>query len=336
MDAGYNVIGATLFFNFVDNENDPAGYTGDEAVENAREVCRMLGIQHHVIQSAKEFESAVLWPSWQEYKRGRTPSPCVLCNPLVKFKMILNFADSVGADFIATGHYAILKRGENPILKRGLYAKKDQTYFLFALTKEQLNRTLFPLGKMTKPEVRAIAKQLNLAIANRAESQDACFATSDGSFAEALRIRFNAPETSGRFILGDGTLKGAHRGIHNYTVGQRKGLGVALGKKAYVLGIDPVSSDIVLTTCEDDLKSKVLVAENISWTGGVVPSFPLRCMAQIRYKSPPAPAVVTGSSDNKLLVEFEMAQKAVTPGQAVVFYSGDIVLGGGWIKRAVG
>ncbi|MBN2804014.1 MAG: tRNA 2-thiouridine(34) synthase MnmA [Deltaproteobacteria bacterium] len=330
LKQGYDVVGITLTFNPIDGEDNLRWSCGGGAAENAGAVCDKLGIKHYVIDCAKEFEEAVLRPAWETYKKGRTPSPCIHCNARIKFRIVLDKAKELGADKMATGHYAIIEHGESPKLRRGTYARKDQTYFLFALTKEQLNFTMFPLGELQKPEVREIARDFGFENAERPESQDACFATEDGNFAEALRIRFNGDKIEGDIVTPSGELLGRHKGIYNYTVGQRKGLGIALGHKAYVSKIDSQKNSVTLTTDINELLSDSLIADNVRFTGDVVPRFPLRCKVQIRYRSRSVDCNVT-FNDDKLNIVFDEPQKAVSPGQAAVLYDGDRVLGGGWI-----
>ncbi len=324
---GLAVTGATIDFRL------HPGRTPD-AVDSARSVCDRLGIPHVVIAAADVFERDILRPAWDEIAAGRTPSPCVRCNPLVKFRLILELADRLGATFIATGHYALVEHGSPPLLRRGLHSPKDQTYFLCALDGHQLNRTLFPLGRLTKNEVRRLAEEMNLPVAQKKESQDACFADDSGESAETLRRRFNAQALPGDVLATDGTLLGRHGGIHRFTVGQRKGLGIALGRRAWVTRIDGQTGAVTLSTNEQDLFHRALRATGVRWTGGATPALPLRCQARIRYRSPAADAAVTADGDS-LIVTFDEPSQAITPGQAVVFYDGDRVLGGAWIDTAL-
>ncbi|MBN2717333.1 MAG: tRNA 2-thiouridine(34) synthase MnmA [Deltaproteobacteria bacterium] len=331
---GYNVVGVTLIFRPCDDNDNVSWCCGRGAQENARAVCQTLGIRHYAIDCAKEFEAAVLRPAWDSYRTGRTPSPCILCNADIKFKIIMERAKALGATKLATGHYAIVEHGERPTLRRGDYAPKDQTYFLFSLNRDQLNFTLFPLGKLKKSEVRELAREMGFVNAERKESQDACFVTADGNFQEALRQRFDAPLTEGQIVDPDGNVLGNHSGIHNYTIGQRKGLNIALGKRAFVSKIDAATQRVVLTTNESDLLTATVVASGVQWTGDVAPQLPLCCDAQIRYRSKPAAGTASIREDGKLLVVFNEPQKAVAPGQALVLYNGNQVLGGGWIESS--
>ncbi len=329
---GYDVAGITLVFKPAEDSEDTSWCSGNEALDNARAVCGSLGIEHYAVNCAKEFEDEVLRPSWETYKSGRTPSPCILCNSKIKFRIIMEKAKEHGAEKLATGHYAIIEHGAKPALRRGEYSHKDQTYFLFTLNKEQLNFTLFPLGKLRKPEVRDIAREMGFANAERKESQDACFISDDANFQEALRERFNAPRRPGNIIDPSGKILGSHIGIHNYTIGQRRGLKIAMGTRAFVLKIDAEKNEVILTTNEQDLFSNTVIAGDISWTGDVIPELPLRCEGQIRYRSRPSPGTASLLDDGRLQMIFDKPQRAVSPGQALVLFNGDRVLCGGWIE----
>jgi tRNA-specific 2-thiouridylase len=324
---GLAITGATIDFGLHPDRSA-------DAVDSARSVCHRLGIPHVVICAADVFTRDILRPAWDEIAVGRTPSPCVRCNPLVKFRLILELADRLDAAFIATGHYALVEHGNPPVLRRGLHSPKDQTYFLCALDAHQLNRTLFPLGGLTKNEVRRLAEEMNLPVAQKQDSQDACFSDDSGESAETLRRRFDAPARPGAVRATDGTILGRHGGIHRFTVGQRKGLGIALGQRAWVTRIDGQTGTVTLSADEQDLFHRALRATGVHWTGGALPELPLRCQARIRYRSPAADAAVTVDGDS-LMVTFDEPQRAITPGQAVVFYDGDRVLGGAWIDTAL-
>jgi tRNA-specific 2-thiouridylase len=280
--AGYDVVGATLRLKPCGEDDGEVSWCcGRGAEEQSRAVCGVLGIPHYVVDAAEAFEEAVLRPAWKEYDRGRTPSPCVLCNEKIKLKLLLDLARKLGADKVATGHYARVERHPEtgvPVLRRGVDRQKDQSYFLFTLTREQLGAALFPLGTRTKPEIRRIARSLGFPNAERAESQDACFAMKEESgFAEALRRRFGGVSRAGDIIDPTGEVIGAHGGIHRYTVGQRKGLGVALGRRAYVSRIDAEEGHVVLTDDPRHLESVTLTASPLIWTGEVPAALPMRC-----------------------------------------------------------
>jgi tRNA-specific 2-thiouridylase len=332
---GYHVIGVTLLFSACDDES-VNWCCGTPAQVEARAVAQQLGIPFYTIDCAKEFESRVLRPAWDEYARGRTPSPCVVCNRQIKFEMLRNLGKKLGVQKMASGHYARIERSnesERPLLLRGKDRSKDQSYFLYALSEEQLNSMIFPLGELEKTEVRKIAREMGLTNAERKESQDACFVYSKGSFAEGLRVKFGAPASSGVVVDSEGNSLGEHAGIHNYTIGQRKGLGIAVGRRAYVTHIDSERSRVVLSDAVKDLESRYLWASQIVWTSGKPEAFPVRCKVQIRYRHRPVDAVIESEKAGRVKLRFDTPEKAVAPGQAAVFYHGQTVLGGGWIEK---
>jgi tRNA-specific 2-thiouridylase len=325
VERGCEVIGVTL--RLLQGEE-----TAGDAVHEARAAADRLGIAHHVLDGRREFEELVLRRSWDEYARGRTPNPCVVCNARIKFGLLLDHARSLGATKIATGHYARLDA--TPTIRRGVDRRKDQSYFLWALDARQLAAVLFPLGELTKQQVRDRARSLGLPNAERAESQDACFVRDDQQFAEELRRHFGEPARSGVIVDEAGKVLGAHQGIHHFTIGQRRGLGVALGRPAWVAAIDAPDARVVLADDEHALLAHGLEAGGVVWHA--TPSNePTTCEVQIRYRHPPAAAVVEHTGGATVRVRFAQPVKAVTPGQAVVFYDGDRVLGGGWIERAL-
>ena len=336
-EQGYDVIGATLRLRPCDDSAEVSWCCSRGAEEQSRAVAGVLGIPHYVVEASEAFAAAVLEPSWAEYSRGRTPSPCILCNEKIKFQRLMDFGRKLGATRVATGHYArIRKVGDHLGLFRGAYRNKDQSYFLFSLTPAQLEATLFPLGELTKAEVREQARGMTFPNAERRESQDACFVNEDaGSFPEALRQRFGAAAKPGRVVDQSGGVLGDHDGIHHFTVGQRKGLGIATGKRAYVTRIEPDEARVVLSDDPDTLLSGSLLASGLVWTGGAKPSCPVRCEAQVRYRHRPAPGEAAVLPDGRLVFRFDTPQKAVAPGQAVVLYEGDRVLGGAWIDEGL-
>lgn len=328
---GYNVIGATLLFRPCDDDGQVSWCCGRGAEESARQVAQKLGFPHYVLDCAKEFEEEILRPAWKEYDRGRTPSPCILCNERIKFRLLLEFGKKLGATKVATGHYARVHLNGSNTLLRGKDPSKDQSYFLFTLSKEHLDAAIFPLGDYLKSEIRELARDMDLPCAERPESQDACFQHKEGGFSEALRQRFHGPRRTGEVVDSFGNLLGTHDGIHKYTVGQRKGLGIAMGRRAYVAGIEAARNRIVLTDDVEAIKSTQLFASSFFWTGGVKPNLPVACEGQIRYRHKSSPAKASITDDGRLRVIFENPQKAVAPGQAVVLYDGVRVIGGGWI-----
>ncbi|MCP4605511.1 MAG: tRNA 2-thiouridine(34) synthase MnmA [Proteobacteria bacterium] len=334
VQQGYKVIGATLLFRPCDDDGSVSWCCGRGAEEQARAVAEKLGISHYVVDCAKEFENSVLRPAWNEYDRGRTPNPCVICNQSIKFKLLGELAKKLNITKVATGHYSRIEDDTSsgtPMLLRGKDTSKDQSYFLFSLSKQQMKSALFPLGELSKTEVRRIAAEMGFPNANRPESQDACLGLEDGGFAEGLRKMFRASTRPGHIVDKRGNELGEHAGIHQFTVGQRKGLGIAMGCRAYVANIDTDRSQVTLSPDIEDLTSDSLTASNVTWTGGVHPELPLCVKAQIRYRHLATEATIDFEDRDRVVVHFDKPQRAVAPGQAVVFYKGDRVLGGGWI-----
>jgi len=335
---GFDVVGVTLQL-WDANADLPADSCGGQgAVDSARAVAATLGIDHELVDGSAGFTEQVLRPAWEDYAGGLTPNPCLVCNRVIKFASLCRRADQLGVRWIATGHHARLEAGsavDGPVrLRRGHDRNKDQSYFLALLAPEQLARVRFPVGDLTKADVRAHARDLGLPSAERAESQDACFTGGKGGFAEALRVHFDAPDDPGTFVDPDGKALGEHRGIHHFTIGQRKGLNIALGHRAYVSAIRADTREVVVTDVADDLLAGSLNARDMRWAGAP-PSRSFDCHAQIRYRSPAVPARVDitaeATADATARIIFEAPQRAVTPGQAVVLYEGDHVLGAGWI-----
>ena len=332
--AGYNVIGATLRLRPCGDEDNAKWCCSRGAEEQSRAVAGVLEIPHYVLDASDVFETEILRPAWEEYDNGRTPSPCIRCNDRIKFKLLMDLGKKLGATHVATGHYARVEQTEaGPRLFRGKDPTKDQSYFLFSLPVEYLRAALFPLGDLQKTEVRKSARGYKFPNAERKDSQDACFSYGEEGFAEALRIRFNAVSRPGAVMNMRGERVGNHQGIHLYTVGQRKGLRIAVGKRAYVSRIDADKDRIYLTDNPTDLACKALYASGVTWTGGVPPALPLRCEAQIRYRRRPARVEVALTDTGELKLTFDVPESAAAPGQAVVLYDGDRVLGGGWIDR---
>ncbi len=331
LEQGYDVQGVTLRLGA-----DPSTSCCDlGSLDSARAVAAHLGIPHHVWDAGPRFEERVLRPAWEDYARGRTPNPCIQCNHEVKFALLLERAAEHDAHAFATGHYARVEReaGGGLRLRRGADPRKDQTYFLYRMTADQLSRCRFPLGALTKPEVRAQAERLALPCADRPESQDACLVAAEGGFAEALRLRFGAPARDGEIRDPQGRVLGAHPGVHRFTLGQRRGTGVATGQRAYVSAIDAGQGVVTLTTDSADLLSTSLQASDLSWLPGARPEAPCQIAVQVRYRSPAVPARLEHLHDTTAVIRFETPQRAVTPGQAAVIYQGDRCLGGGPIRR---
>lgn len=292
--------------------------------------CRMLGIELIEHDCSAEFYDRVLYASAMEYACGRTPNPCCSCNKVLKFAELLRAADMAGINKVFTGHYVRLSC-ENGIyrLTKGIDLTKDQSYFLYRLTQNELSRVGFPLGSLTKCEVRQIAAEAQLPCAVRKDSQDACFQIPGECCGETLRRRCGLPVKKGRFIH-QGKVVGRHEGIHRYTLGQRQGLNVALGVPAYIKSISADSGNIELTTCQDELLTGSFTVKNISWQSGQMPETDLT--VRVRYRSPGVACRLEKLADNRWRVYTAEPQRAVTPGQAAVFYHGDILAGGGEIE----
>jgi tRNA-specific 2-thiouridylase len=310
-------------------------------VYDARRVAEHLNIPYYVVNQQERFERDVVRPFVAEYLAGRTPIPCSLCNNHLKFDQLLQTARSIGAGRIATGHYAVNEydagrdsgRGRW-ILKRAADPAKDQTYFLFGLTQEQLARTLFPLGRLTKPEVREVARLHGLALAEKPDSQEICFIPG-GDYKQFLTAYLEEqgerlPETAGELVASSGEVLGRHEGIFNFTVGQRKGLGVSSPSPLYVLQIDPVSHRVTVGA-DEELATRTLRARGLNWISIPGLTAPMRVRAKIRHRHEPAWAMLEPAGKDEVLATFDEPQRAVTPGQSAVFYDGDEVVGGGWI-----
>ena len=342
---GHNVIGLTMQ---LWNQRRLAGHEGmPESVQgrccslddvyDARRVAQHLGIPYYVVNHEDRFERDVVRPFVAEYLSGRTPIPCSLCNNHLKFDQLLIVAQQIGAERVATGHYARVEydgdRGRWLLIRPSDLAK-DQTYFLFGLTQEQLSRTLFPLGGMTKPEVRELARQHGLALAEKPDSQEICFVPGGDykRFIDAyLADQGEAlPDTAGELVTTTGEVIGEHGGIHNFTVGQRKGLGVATGSPLYVIQISGADKQVIVGG-QEHLYSQTLRARRVNLIALDDLRQPMRVSVKIRHRHEPAPAVIEKTADDEILATFDQPQRAITPGQAAVFYDGNVVVGGGWI-----
>lgn len=308
-------------------------------VYDARRVAEHLNFPFYVINFQSQFEAMVVNPFVAEYLAGRTPIPCTLCNNHVKFDHLLATARQIGAELLATGHYARIEPDPASgrfLLRRAVDASKDQTYFLFGLTQEQLRRTVFPLGALTKREVRELASRLQLPVASKPESQEICFVPSGDTarFVESYRKEQGMipADAGGELVSADGRTLGRHRGVHHFTVGQRKGLGIAAGTPLYVLSLDAATKRVVVGP-ETALYAKSAQVRGVNWIAFAQPPASLRATVKIRHQHIPAPATVRVAEDG-VRVEFDEPQRAITPGQAAVFYQDDLVLGGGWITNA--
>ena len=302
---------------------------------DARMVADALGIPFYVANYQDEFQRRVIDYFVEEYQRGRTPNPCVACNNHLKFDILLKRSLALGARYLATGHFVrVDQRGEQPRLLAGKDEGKDQSYFLFGIPREALGRLMFPLGELTKPQVRELARGLGLETADKPESQEICF-VQGASYKDFVAERLKQRQiVRGLIRHTDGTVLGEHDGIHEFTVGQRRGLGLSWHEPLYVQSIRPEDGTVVVGP-KQDLMSRALIAQRCNWLSFERPPGPLHCQVKIRYRSRPVPALVTvGQDASTAFVEFEQAQRAVTPGQAAVFYRDDEVLGGGWIEEA--
>lgn len=336
-EQGFDVIGVTLRLRSCgDTDSQQKSCCGPDAAGMAGSVAAQLGIRHYVVDCRERFEREVLRPCWEAFEAGATPNPCVRCNADVRFDELLAIGRKLGADLVATGHYARLEFDAlgRPLLLRGVDPNKDQTYFLHALAPQTLRHMRFPLGGMTKPEVRALAQAKGLVNAERAESQDVCFAGPEGHFAEFLRRQFHGRATPGVFVDEAGRVLGRHAGIHQFTIGQRRGLGFATGERVKIIAIDPGTGTITVSDRAEAACSETCRAEAFGWHRGPLAAGD-RAMAQVRYRQKAVAAVIEAiSGDGRALqVRFAEPVFGVTPGQALVLYDGDAVLGGGIIAR---
>ena len=331
---GRRVVGVTLQLLPCDERPLGGGCCSLESASQARAVADQLGIEHLVLDARREFEASVLRPSWDEYAVGRTPNPCVLCNRFLKWGVLFDRARQLGATRLATGHYARIGASSagRPSVLRGLDPNKDQSYYLFSLEAEQIAATILPLGTMTKVEVRQRARELGLPTAERPESQDACFETSEDGFAESLRQRFDAVAKPGAIVDGQGHELGRHPGLHRFTIGQRHGLGICGGGRSFVSALRPETSQVVVTRDERDLLSRTVRVR----LAGARDALPSRAQVQIRSRHAAVSAELAMDHDLAMaLGSFDEPQRAVTPGQAAVFYDKERVVGGGFIHQEI-
>jgi len=342
---GHNIIGLTMQLwnqrRLAGREGMPEAVHGRccslDDVYDARRVAQQIGIPYYVVNHEERFERDVVRPFVEEYLSGRTPIPCSLCNNHLKFDQLLIVARQIGAERVATGHYARVGFDEARgrwLLKRPADQGKDQTYFLFGLTQEQLARTLFPLGEMTKPQVRELAHQHGLGIAEKPDSQEICFVPGGDykRFIDAYLAEQGErlPDAAGELVTTDGAVIGEHGGIHNFTVGQRKGLGVATGSPLYVIQISGANRQVMVGG-DEHLYSRTLCARRANLISVADLDEPMRVTVKIRHRHQPAAAMIERSAPDEILVTFDEPQRAITPGQAAVVYRGDEVIGGGFI-----
>jgi tRNA-uridine 2-sulfurtransferase len=335
LDQGFDVVGITLKLwpqDCVNRAEDKC--CGPQAVTDARAVCHKLGVPYYLIDEAAEFQNRVIKYFAAEYKAGRTPNPCVMCNQNLKFGRLIERADQLGAEFIATGHFARLERRDDGrmLLKRGLDLRKDQSYFLFSLRQEQLSRAMFPLGEKTKSDTREVARHCQLKTADKEESMEICFVP-DNDYGKFLRDSKLAQSHRGEVVNVHGHVLGHHDGIEFYTIGQRKGLGISSPKPLYVVELDAERNRVVVGD-ESALDRDEFVVERCNWIPFDQLTGPVEAMAKIRYNHPGTTATITPLDSDRARVKLHIPQRAITPGQAAVFYQDDLVVGGGWITRS--
>jgi tRNA-specific 2-thiouridylase len=307
-------------------------------VYDAKRVAQHLNFPHYVVNFEEQFEQRVVRPFVEQYLAGRTPIACTNCNTDVKFEPLLRMARQIGAERLATGHYARIRKNEQTgrwELSRARDRSKDQSYFLWGLTQEQLSRSVFPLGQMTKEEVRALARRTNLPVAEKPESMELCFVPT-GDYVQFIQAYskdagISFPTGEGEIVTEDGAVVGRHNGVHNFTIGQRKGLGFAAGKPLYVLSIDPQENRVVVGD-DHSLRKTSFEVQGVNWVSIEQPPGPVRAGVKIRHKHEPAAATVDPMDATNAQVTFDDPQRAITPGQAAVFYDGERVLGGAWIR----
>lgn len=332
-EQGYEVIGMTMQIWQEDAPDDSSGgCCGLTAVDDARRVCQKLDIPHYVVNFRSDFKKYVIDYFLEEYQNARTPNPCIACNRYVKWESMLQKALQIGADYIATGHYARVIQDEETgrfSLKQSKTLAKDQTYALYNLTQHQLEHTLMPLGDYTKDEVRAIAKEIGLAVATKPDSQEICFVPDD-NYAGYIEEATGKPCKPGNFVDKNGKVVGKHKGIIHYTIGQRKGLGLSMGKPVFVQKLDPAKNEVVVGDNADLFKTTV-TANTLNFMPFDSFEGEIKCYGKIRYNQKPEPCVIRMLDEKTLICEFDEPQRAITPGQALVLYDGDKLIGGGTI-----
>jgi tRNA-specific 2-thiouridylase len=336
LEQGYDVIGITLKLwpqDCVNRAEDKC--CGPQAVTDARSVCHKLDIPYYLIDEAADFQKHVIQYFADEYKAGRTPNPCVMCNQNLKFGRLIDRAGQLGADFIATGHFARVEKSPETgryLLKRGCDLRKDQSYFLFSLRQDQLARTIFPLGEKTKNDTREVARHCNLKTADKEESMEICFVP-DNNYGGFLQSANLVQKHRGEITDVYGHVLGHHDGIEFYTIGQRRGLGITTPKPVYVVELDAEKNRVVIGD-ESALDRDEFTAERCNWHSFEKLEAPIEVTAKIRYNHPGAPATVMPAGNGMVNVKLHVPQRAITPGQAAVFYQDDLVVGGGWITRS--
>ncbi len=335
LEEGYDVVGITLKLwpqDCVSRAEDKC--CGPQAVMDARAVCHKLGIPYYLIDEAAEFQKRVIQYFADEYKAGRTPNPCVMCNQNLKFGRLIERADQLGAQYIATGHFARVDpaaEGSRTLLRRGRDPRKDQSYFLFSLRQDQLARAMFPLGEKTKSDTREVARACQLKTADKEESMEICFVP-DNNYGRFLQQAKLVEAHRGEIVDLHGHVLGHHNGIEFFTIGQRKGLGISSTQPLYVIELDPASNRVIVGD-DSALERDEFTADRCNWIPYDEPPGPLEALVKIRYNHSGTPATVTPLPQGRVKVKLHNPQRAITPGQAAVFYQDDLVLGGGWIGR---
>ncbi|MGN1347383.1 MAG: tRNA 2-thiouridine(34) synthase MnmA [Acutalibacteraceae bacterium] len=332
IDRGYECIGCTMkLYN-----NEDAGVSRAhtccslEDVEDARSVAYKLGMRYYVFNFTYDFNEKVIGKFVESYENGLTPNPCIDCNRYMKFEKLFQRADILECDVIVTGHYARTEEKDGRyFLKKAVDSAKDQSYVLYSMTQAQLARTVFPLGELTKIEVREIARQNGFINADKPDSQDICFVP-DGDYAKVIELHTGKKSQPGNFVDKNGNVIGKHKGIIHYTIGQRKGLGISSSQPFYVCGVRPENNEVVLGRSED-LMTREATVTDFNWISGTAPKKEFRCKAKIRYRQAEQWATVVPLKDGNVRIIFDLPVRAVTPGQAAVLYDGDTVLGGGTI-----
>ncbi|NIO48607.1 MAG: tRNA 2-thiouridine(34) synthase MnmA [Candidatus Aminicenantes bacterium] len=338
-EEGYDVIGVTMKLFSLSKDHcrseNLRSCCGWKATEDAHRVAISLGISHYVVDFRDKFEKSVIADFSEEYSKGSTPNPCIRCNQYIKFDFLMKKLGTFEADYLATGHHARVEYDNQSgryLLKKGKDKKKDQSYFLYPLTQKQLSRTLMPIGNFTKEKVRKKAQKLGLSVAQRHESQEICFIP-DNDYVRFLRQRIPEAFHSGPIVDIENRVLGQHEGIAHFTIGQRKGIGIAAPQPLYVVSIQSDKNTIVIGP-SDQLYKKTLLASQVNLISKAKITKPLEVRAKIRYKHTEAKAFLTPQDTDKILVEFEKPQRAITPGQSVVFYEKDVVVGGGIIDKS--
>lgn len=335
VEQGYDVVGITLKLwpqDCVNRAEDKC--CGPQAVVDARAVSHKLNIPYYLVDESEEFHRQVISYFADEYKAGRTPNPCVMCNEKLKFGTLISRARKLGADRVATGHFARTEKSpvnDRTLLKRGRDPRKDQSYFLFSLKQDQLEKTLFPLGELTKTDTREIARECELKTADKQESMEICFVP-DRDYGKFLRQARLVDQHVGDIVDVHGRVLGKHDGVEFYTIGQRKGLGISAARPLYVVDVDPTTNRVVVGD-ETQLDRDEFMVERCNWIAFEHPAASVRALIKIRYNHPGTPGTITSQADGGARVKLDMPQRAITPGQACVFYDNDVVLGGGWISR---